>query len=370
MADLGVAAPLPTAASSAASAAGRRTFVGTPHWMAPEMVADHPYDGRVDVWALGISAIEMAEGAPPRWGVAPVRALLAIARDPPPRLADPGAWSPAFVDFVGACLVKDPSARPSAAALLRHPFAAPRPPAAAAAATSLLASLAAASAAAAAAKAAADGEGEGGASWPTVAVDGGAAWWPPAGASEGEGRTGVPARPARDDGGAAASPAATVVVERDAPRAPPGAYAAAVAAAAGNLLPRGVPASAAQAPSAAAAAAAAARRAAAAAAAARAPDLPFLSAADVDFATALLDGGAQAHAAGGGVPRLALGWRRTAPLAATARPLPTPAGAPAAAALARVAAHAAQARGQGGSVGAGVAAVEAALAALCAGGRG
>ena len=102
----------------------RQTFVGTPHWMAPEVVAGSPHDGKVDVWALGISAIEAAERAPPRWALPPMRVLLAIAREPAPGLAAPSLWSAAFVDFVTRCLVKDPDARPSAAELLDHPFVA------------------------------------------------------------------------------------------------------------------------------------------------------------------------------------------------------------------------------------------------------
>lgn len=102
----------------------RQTFVGTPHWMAPEVVAGSPHDGKVDVWALGISAIEAAERAPPRWALPPMRVLLAIARDPAPGLSEPAKWSPDFVDFVTRCLVKDPEARPSAAELLDHPFVA------------------------------------------------------------------------------------------------------------------------------------------------------------------------------------------------------------------------------------------------------
>jgi serine/threonine-protein kinase 24/25/MST4 len=72
LADFGVAARL------TASATKRGTFIGTPHWMAPEVIAGARYDGKVDVWALGVSAIEMAEATPPRWKVHPLRVIFMI----------------------------------------------------------------------------------------------------------------------------------------------------------------------------------------------------------------------------------------------------------------------------------------------------
>lgn len=61
---------------------------------------------QVDVWAMGISAIEMAELTPPRWNVHPMRVIFMISRDPPPELADKEIWSPVFQDFVAQCLQK------------------------------------------------------------------------------------------------------------------------------------------------------------------------------------------------------------------------------------------------------------------------
>ncbi|KAJ9526286.1 hypothetical protein QJQ45_009801, partial [Haematococcus lacustris] len=117
LADFGVAAQLTATMSK------RQTFIGTPHWMAPEVIQESRYDGKVDVWALGISAIEMAEQQPPRWNVHPLRVIFMISRDPAPRLTqDPDAWSPLFHDFLEHCLAKDPAARPTARYLLQHRF--------------------------------------------------------------------------------------------------------------------------------------------------------------------------------------------------------------------------------------------------------
>ncbi|KAK9817161.1 hypothetical protein WJX72_010545 [[Myrmecia] bisecta] len=116
LADFGVAAQLTNTMSK------RNTFIGTPHWMAPEVIQESRYDGKVDVWALGISAIEMAEITPPRWAVHPMRVIFMISRDPPPRLADRDKWSLTFHDFVAQSLQKDPKSRPSAKYLLQHKF--------------------------------------------------------------------------------------------------------------------------------------------------------------------------------------------------------------------------------------------------------
>lgn len=94
LADFGVAAQLTSTMSK------RNTFIGTPHWMAPEVIQESRYDGKVDIWALGISAIEMAEKYPPRWFVHPMRVLFMISRDPAPKLEEPAKWSRPFVDFV------------------------------------------------------------------------------------------------------------------------------------------------------------------------------------------------------------------------------------------------------------------------------
>ncbi|PNW80428.1 hypothetical protein CHLRE_07g317300v5 [Chlamydomonas reinhardtii] len=117
IADFGVSAQLTNTMSK------RQTFIGTPHWMAPEVIQESRYDGKVDVWALGISAIEMAEMTPPRWNVHPLRVIFMISRDPPPRLSQPEKWSPVFIDFVSQALIKDPKQRPAARYLLQHRFA-------------------------------------------------------------------------------------------------------------------------------------------------------------------------------------------------------------------------------------------------------
>jgi serine/threonine protein kinase len=138
LADFGVAAQLTNTLSK------RNTFIGTPHWMAPEVIQESRYDGKVwcslctassvhvaitskhslsqdfvghsakmclfelqvDIWALGISAIEMAETIPPRWTVHPMRVIFLISREDPPRLADWEKWSLNFHDFVRMCLLK------------------------------------------------------------------------------------------------------------------------------------------------------------------------------------------------------------------------------------------------------------------------
>ncbi|KAF7827962.1 serine/threonine-protein kinase dst1 isoform X1 [Senna tora] len=114
--DFGVAAQLTRTMSK------RNTFIGTPHWMAPEVIQESRYDGKVDVWALGVSAIEMAEGLPPRSAVHPMRVLFMISIEPAPMLEDKEKWSLHFHDFVAKCLTKEPRLRPTAAELLKHKF--------------------------------------------------------------------------------------------------------------------------------------------------------------------------------------------------------------------------------------------------------
>ncbi|XP_077596132.1 misshapen-like kinase 1 isoform X3 [Stigmatopora nigra] len=104
----------------------RNTFIGTPYWMAPEVIAcdenpDSTYDYRSDIWSLGITAIEMAEGAPPLCDMHPMRALFLIPRNPPPKLKSK-KWSKKFIDFIEACLVKTYPSRPSTEQLLKHSF--------------------------------------------------------------------------------------------------------------------------------------------------------------------------------------------------------------------------------------------------------
>jgi p21-activated kinase 1 len=105
----------------------RCTVVGTPSWMAPELVVGKKYDVKVDIWSLGIVCLEMADGEPPYLRESPIKALLYIATRPPPALKSPQAWSAPFNDFVRMCLKKAPSDRPSVEALLTHPFLAAVP---------------------------------------------------------------------------------------------------------------------------------------------------------------------------------------------------------------------------------------------------
>ena len=105
----------------------RDTFIGTPYWMAPEVVAcetfrDEPYDQKVDIWSLGVTMIEFAQMEPPFHEMTPMRVLLKIQKSDPPRLDHPNRWSREFNDFLKLCLVKDPHRRPTAEELLKHPF--------------------------------------------------------------------------------------------------------------------------------------------------------------------------------------------------------------------------------------------------------
>ncbi|KAL0110627.1 hypothetical protein PUN28_013899 [Cardiocondyla obscurior] len=103
------------------------TFIGTPYWMAPEVVLcetfrDNPYDFKVDIWSLGITLIEFAQMEPPNHEMSPMRVLLKIQKGDPPKLDQPGKWSKEFNDFIAKALIKDPTSRPTADDLLRHPF--------------------------------------------------------------------------------------------------------------------------------------------------------------------------------------------------------------------------------------------------------
>ncbi|XP_072280336.1 STE20-like serine/threonine-protein kinase [Pyxicephalus adspersus] len=105
----------------------RDSFIGTPYWMAPEVVMcetskDKPYDFKADVWSLGVTLIEMAQIEPPHHELNPMRVLLKIAKSEPPTLAQPSRWSRDFNDFLKKCLDKNVDNRWTTAQLLQHPF--------------------------------------------------------------------------------------------------------------------------------------------------------------------------------------------------------------------------------------------------------
>eukprot|EP01126_Amoeba_proteus_P041450 TRINITY_DN4460_c0_g1_i4.p1 TRINITY_DN4460_c0_g1~~TRINITY_DN4460_c0_g1_i4.p1 ORF type:complete len:454 (-),score=122.63 TRINITY_DN4460_c0_g1_i4:53-1414(-) len=97
------------------------TVIGTPFWMAPEVIQEK-YDRKADIWSLGITCIEMAEGKPPYYNIHPMRVIFMIPTRPSPTLTSPSKWSQNFNDFVNTALTKNPKDRPSASQLLRHPF--------------------------------------------------------------------------------------------------------------------------------------------------------------------------------------------------------------------------------------------------------
>ena len=117
LADFGVSAELATTVSK------RKTVIGTPYWMAPEVLQSQEYNGKADIWSLAITAIELAVGEPPHSNVHPMRAIFMIPNSDPPTLPEPERWSPDFHSFIEACCRKNPEKRPSAAELLEtHPF--------------------------------------------------------------------------------------------------------------------------------------------------------------------------------------------------------------------------------------------------------
>ncbi|SAM07260.1 hypothetical protein [Absidia glauca] len=100
----------------------RRSVVGTPYWMAPEVIKGTDYDTKADIWSLGVTMMEMAQGNPPYIDHPPLRAVFLIAANGVPDLDCPDKWSPLLLDFIKKCTTTDTNLRPDADQLLKHPF--------------------------------------------------------------------------------------------------------------------------------------------------------------------------------------------------------------------------------------------------------
>ena len=100
----------------------QKTMAGTPHWMSPEVLSKSEYNKKTDIWSLGITAIEMAEGDPPYSNINYIKAMLLIPVQPAQQLTEPEKWSKAFNNFISRCLTIDIKQRPTAKELLLDPF--------------------------------------------------------------------------------------------------------------------------------------------------------------------------------------------------------------------------------------------------------
>jgi len=122
--DFGVSACLSTTLSK------RHSVVGTPYWMAPELISKGNYDEKVDIWSLGITAIELGDTDPPHANLQPLNVLFKIPSSSPPTLSQKEKWSDQINNFIACCVVVDPEQRQTAEQLLQHPFVkdAPLPP--------------------------------------------------------------------------------------------------------------------------------------------------------------------------------------------------------------------------------------------------
>ena len=114
LADFGISAQL------SLSRQYRNTLIGTPFWMAPEVIMENDYDYKADIWSLGITILEMGEGYPPYFDLHPMRAVFLIPMKAAPALKEPEKWSPDMTDFLSKCLVKEPLQRSDSRSLLGH----------------------------------------------------------------------------------------------------------------------------------------------------------------------------------------------------------------------------------------------------------